>query len=196
MFTVFFFKTILNVIGDYGAQAITIKMNATGTLNIGKKGGGMNKNSPNIYVEGGQSHIVYGSSSIEVNFYDGIIKGKNSSVYYGTFDDVPDGTQLIKDTETIDDQTYYVAYLNNLNNFLQVGTKEFNSINKAVKEIVKNYKNNDIQQYIDMAQYAKRSTYKEYKLLVDNVVTLAYKRELGRFSGDIKKQCVKLKKIY
>lgn len=62
--------------------------------------------------------------------------------------------------------------------------------NKAVKEAVKNYKNNDIQQYIDMAQYAKRSTYKEYKLLVDNVVTLAYKRELGRFSGDIKKQCV------
>ena len=86
----------------------------------------------------GDTYGLYKSSGT-VNFYDGIIKGKNSSVYYGTFDDVPDGTQLIKDTETIDDQTYYVAYLNNLNNFLQVGTKEFNSINKAVKEITDNY---------------------------------------------------------
>ena len=86
----------------------------------------------------GDTYGLYKSSGT-VNFYDGIIKGKNSSVYYGTFDDVPDGTQLIKNTEMINDVTYYVAYLNNLNNFLQVGTKEFNSINKAVKEITDNY---------------------------------------------------------
>lgn len=86
----------------------------------------------------GDTYGLYKSSGT-VNFYDGIIKGKNSNVYYGTFDDMPDGTQLIKDTEVIDDQTYYVAYLNNLNNFLQVGTKEFNSINKAVKEITDNH---------------------------------------------------------
>ena len=61
--------------------------------------------------------------------------------------------------------------------------------NKAVKETVQKYKINDIQEYINMAQYAERSTYKEYKLLVDNIVTLAYKRELGKFSGDIKRQC-------
>lgn len=62
--------------------------------------------------------------------------------------------------------------------------------NKAVKETVKKYNITDIQQYIDMAQYAKRSTYNEYKLLVDNIITFAYKRELQKFSGDIRNQCV------
>lgn len=62
--------------------------------------------------------------------------------------------------------------------------------NKAVKETIHKLNINDLQQYIDMAQLAERSTYKEYKLLVDNIVTLAYKRDLGQFSSDIKKQCI------
>lgn len=62
--------------------------------------------------------------------------------------------------------------------------------NKAVKNEVAKYKMGDIQQYIDMAQYAERKSYNEYKLLVDNILTLAYKRELQNFSNNIKQQCV------
>lgn len=62
--------------------------------------------------------------------------------------------------------------------------------NKAVQNTIKKYNITDLQQYIDMAKLAERSTYKEYKLLVDNIVTLAYKRQIARFSDDMKKQCI------
>ena len=39
--------------------------------------------------------------------------------------------------------------------------------NKAVKETIHKLNITDLQQYIDMAQCAERSTYKEYKLLDD-----------------------------
>ena len=64
------------------------------------------------------------------------------------------------------------------------------SSNKAVKEAIQKYNPKDIQQFIDMAQYAARSSYQEYKLLVDTVKTLAYKRDMIGFSGDIRKQCL------
>lgn len=61
--------------------------------------------------------------------------------------------------------------------------------NKTTKKLLESYNAKSIQQFIDMAQYAARSSYKEYKLLVDTVITLAYKRDLITFSGDIKYQC-------
>lgn len=62
--------------------------------------------------------------------------------------------------------------------------------NKAVKEVIQKYNIADLQQYIDMSENAQRATYKEYKMLVDNVVNLAYKRELKKFSSEIGNQCL------
>lgn len=64
------------------------------------------------------------------------------------------------------------------------------SSNKAVKEAIQKYNSKNIQEFIDMAQYAARSSYQEYKLLVETIKTLAYKRDLIVFSNDIRKQCI------
>lgn len=60
--------------------------------------------------------------------------------------------------------------------------------NVTTKEAMKQYNTQSIGQFIDMAQYAARSSYQEYKLLVDTVITLAYKRDLITFSDNIKIQ--------
>lgn len=61
--------------------------------------------------------------------------------------------------------------------------------NKAVKEAIQKYNEKDIRQFLDLSEYAKRSTYNEYKLLVENIMTLAYKRDVLSFSKDISTQC-------
>lgn len=69
----------------------------------------------------------------------------------------------------------------NLNNIL--------NSNESVKTVLKRNNLKDINKYIDMARYAARNTYEEYKLFVSNVVTLAYKREMYRFSTLLGKEC-------
>ena len=71
-----------------------------------------------------------------VDFYDGIIKGKNNAVYYGEINEIADGTEIVKGTETIDSEQYYTAYLYVQNDFLQVyGGDTYNSLKKAINAI-------------------------------------------------------------
>lgn len=69
----------------------------------------------------------------------------------------------------------------NLNNMI--------NSNEAIKKTLQRYNLGDVTKYVEFAQYAARKTYEEYKLLVENVVTLAYKREVCSFSNSIYKEC-------
>lgn len=64
-----------------------------------------------------------------------------------------------------------------------------NSDEHVKKTIEKNGLTN-LNQFMEIATYAARQTYEEYKLLVNNVVTLAYKREVCKFSKTISSECI------
>lgn len=61
--------------------------------------------------------------------------------------------------------------------------------NRAVKRKVEEFNLNDMQQFINMAQYAARHTLEEYKLLVNNVVETSFKRELAKIAAEIQSDC-------
>lgn len=50
--------------------------------------------------------------------------------------------------------------------------------NPSVKKKLQEYNINNIQEYIDLCFQSKRDTVEEYKLLVDRVVSLSFKREM------------------
>lgn len=60
--------------------------------------------------------------------------------------------------------------------------------NSAVKKTVAKY-NTSIIEFIDMAKYASRDTIEEYKLLVNTVVVLAFKRDLVKETNQIQSSC-------
>ena len=61
--------------------------------------------------------------------------------------------------------------------------------NRAVKKKVDEFNLNDMQQFINMAQYAARHTLEEYKLLVNNVIETSFKRELAKIAAEIQSDC-------
>ncbi len=61
--------------------------------------------------------------------------------------------------------------------------------NKAVKRRIEEYNLTDLQEFINMAQYAARHTLEEYKLLVNNVVETSFKRELAKVASEIQSDC-------
>lgn len=61
--------------------------------------------------------------------------------------------------------------------------------NGAVRRKIEEYNLTDIQQFINMAQYAARHTLEEYKLLVNNVVETSFKRELAKTASEIQADC-------
>ena len=61
--------------------------------------------------------------------------------------------------------------------------------NPACAKIADKYGLTDIQEYIEVARVAARGTYEEYKLLVNTVISLAFRRELCNLSVDIGKEC-------
>lgn len=63
------------------------------------------------------------------------------------------------------------------------------SSNKAVQREIDKYNITNIQKFIDMSQYAVRHTIEEYKLLVNTVVTLAFKRDLYNVADEIEASC-------
>ena len=107
----------------------------SGNVNIGVDDDNVDPNLPDrTPTIIGDTYGLYINSG-NVRFYDGIIKGRNSGVYYGSFSETADGTEIIKSTETIDDVLYYTAYLRNKEDFLQVGSSTYNSMRKAIKAI-------------------------------------------------------------
>ena len=67
-------------------------------------------------------------------------------------------------------------------------TNMFNS-NNAVKKKIAQYNLTDMQEFINMSQYACRHTLKEYGLLVNNVVTMSFKRDLNKVLLEIQTMC-------
>ena len=61
--------------------------------------------------------------------------------------------------------------------------------NRAVKRKIEEYNLTDLQEFINMAQYAARHTLEEYKLLVNNVVETSFKRELAKVASEIQADC-------
>lgn len=61
--------------------------------------------------------------------------------------------------------------------------------NKAVKKKIDEYNLSDMQEFINMSQYACRHTIEEYKLLVNNVVTMSFKRDLNKIALEIQSSC-------
>lgn len=61
--------------------------------------------------------------------------------------------------------------------------------NRAVKKKIEEFNLADMQEFISMSQVACRHTLEEYKLLVNNVVTLAFKRDLNKVALEIQSAC-------
>lgn len=61
--------------------------------------------------------------------------------------------------------------------------------NRAVKKKIEQYNLTDMQSFINMSQYAARHTIEEYKLLVNNVVTMSFKRDLYKKTLEIQSSC-------
>lgn len=61
--------------------------------------------------------------------------------------------------------------------------------NRAVKKKIEQYNLTDMQDFINMSQYACRHTLEEYKLLVNNVVTMSFKRDLNKAVIEIQSAC-------
>lgn len=58
-----------------------------------------------------------------------------------------------------------------------------------IKHAMEQYSISSLQSYIDMAKNAARGTYEEYRLLAENVVTCAFRRELEAFAVSVGKEC-------
>lgn len=61
--------------------------------------------------------------------------------------------------------------------------------NKAVKKKIEQYNLTNMQDFINMSQYAARHTLEEYKLLVNNVVTMSFKRDLNKVIMEVQSAC-------
>ena len=61
--------------------------------------------------------------------------------------------------------------------------------NRAVKRKLDEYNIVNLQEYINMAQYAARHTLEEYKLLVNIVVEKSFKRDLIKATTEIQREC-------
>lgn len=76
-----------------------------GTLIIGTKDGNIDINTPVLV---GATNGVTNTKTFR--FYDGILKGKNNAIS-GQVNELEDGSSIFNGTETIDEETYKIAYL-------------------------------------------------------------------------------------
>lgn len=61
--------------------------------------------------------------------------------------------------------------------------------NPSAKKKIEEYNLMSMQEFIDMSKLAARHTLEEYKLQVNTVVTLSYKRDLNRILSELQSQC-------
>lgn len=62
--------------------------------------------------------------------------------------------------------------------------------NKAIKKKIEEYNLGNIQEFLELSRYAARDTLEEYKLLANQVVSLAYKRDMYKNAIDLQQMCV------
>lgn len=63
------------------------------------------------------------------------------------------------------------------------------SSNAAVQRIMNEHSLSDMSQFIELSKYAARNTYEEYKILEEQIITYAFRRELQTFSIQLGQQC-------
>lgn len=66
------------------------------------------------------------------------------------------------------------------------------SSNAAVKRIMDAHNLADLSQYIELSKYAARGTFEEYKVVEEQIITYAFRRELQDFSYQLGNQCENL----
>ena len=67
--------------------------------------------------------------------------------------------------------------------------------NTAVKRVMEEHGLTDLTQYIELSKYlCERGTYEEYKVVEDQIITYAFRRELQDFSTTLGRQCENLDK--
>ena len=64
--------------------------------------------------------------------------------------------------------------------------------NAAVKRIMDEHGLADLTKYIELSKYAARGSYEEYKVVEDQIITYAFRRELQTFSIQLGNQCENL----
>ena len=80
-------------------------------------------------------------------------------------------------------------YKNGVDNIDAMNITNMLNSNRAVKKQIESHNLTNMQEFIDMSQYACRDTLDEYKLLVKNVVTMSFKRDLNRVANEIQSMC-------
>ena len=80
-------------------------------------------------------------------------------------------------------------YKNGIDTIDAINITNMLNSNKAVKKKIEEYNLADMQEFINMSQYAARHSLEEYKLLVNTIVTMAFKRDLNRVAVQIQSQC-------
>lgn len=63
------------------------------------------------------------------------------------------------------------------------------STNAAVKRVMTDYNLENMTQYVEMSKYAARGTYEEYKILEEQIIVYAFRRELRDFSVKLGNEC-------
>lgn len=61
--------------------------------------------------------------------------------------------------------------------------------NAAVKRVMESKNLSDLSKYIEMSRIGARGTYEEYKIVEDQIITYAFRRELQSFSISLGQQC-------
>lgn len=61
--------------------------------------------------------------------------------------------------------------------------------NRSIKKKIEEYNIGDIQEFLELSRYAARDTIEEYKLIVNRVVSLAYKRDMYKNAIDLQQLC-------
>ena len=80
-------------------------------------------------------------------------------------------------------------YKNGIDTIDAINITNMLNSNHAVKKKIEEYNLSDMQEFISMSQYAARHSLEEYKLLVNTVVTMAFKRDLNRIAVQIQSHC-------
>ena len=104
-----------------------------GTNTLGIDDEEINATSPEII---GQTYGIYHTTGNgTVTIFDGILKGKTDAYNEGAINRIASNTVINLDTEEIDDETYYRAYLIEERDVAQVGDDTYTNITDAIDEV-------------------------------------------------------------
>jgi len=80
-------------------------------------------------------------------------------------------------------------YKNGVDNIDALNISNMLNSNAATKKKMQEYNLTNIQEFIEMGKYTARHSMEEYKLLVNSVVTMSFKRDLNRIANEIQSSC-------